>query len=89
MGDYDKAMKYIEIELAMDDTRKWAYFYYGLVNKILGNDDKVEEALLKSAELIKEGKDKEYVRTRVLEMKGDDKLGNVCYDRLIELLSDE
>ena len=48
MGDYEKAMKYIEKELKINKRNKWAYFYHGLLNKIQGNDEIAEKELLRA-----------------------------------------
>ena len=64
----------------------WPYFYHALVNKTIGNDDAAEKSILKAAEMIDpEFFDKIHKDTLKLLLK-DDRIGQKCYDRLIQLL---
>ena len=53
MGKYEKAMKNIQNQLDLldgTDSFSYAYFYAALVNKMIGNDEKSEDALSKAVE---------------------------------------
>ena len=86
VGKYDLAMKHIRIALKENhySRRVWTYFYEVLVNEAIGNDGKMEQGLLKVAELITKTDDN---CSYLLKMKNNDNRKSQCYDRLLELLS--
>ena len=52
MGEYEKAMEFINIDLKLQTDNKWAYFYKGLVHRVFGDHEKAENALWQSLGLL-------------------------------------
>ena len=87
MGDYDNAMKYIEIDLNKDYPKQWTFISYGLLHSVMGNDVAAREAFMNAIAVIHDnGDDKYQVQLRVLELKTKDKFHCKGYDTLLELL---
>ena len=86
MGEYEKALEYIRMELRLDvkDKGLWAHFYHGLVNRTIGNDDKEETELLKAVELVKHKYD---ILESLKVIKESDPLNEDYYKRFEALLS--
>ena len=91
MGEYEKGLRYIEIDLSVNDGYKWPNFYHGLVNKTLGNDEIAEKSLLKAVEGTKITKtyNLEFMMEEVNIMKKSDGLNGDYYERFQELLNEK
>ena len=79
MGEYNKGIKYVEIELALHPRKYWAHFYHGLLHKVLGNKELSEKALLKAIEFAPGNKEGILVHLEVL--KKNDSMNLEYYER--------
>ena len=82
MGEYQEALKYVEIDLEQVSRNRWNHYHVTLIPKALGDDDKSEKALLKSTELInKHFKNTKYILRHSKMMKEADDLIQGLHDR--------
>ena len=78
----------MEIELKLNDKNFWAHFYYGLLNKTMGNDEKAEEELLKAVEMVG-AEHKERVLEKLNLMHKNDLNNTQYYDKFEKLVKDK
>ena len=83
MGDYERGMKHIERALELDNGDKLTHFYYGVLNKVLGNDEIAERELVKAAGLIK---DKEDMMEYLKVLRKGDALNVAYYEKFEEMI---
>ena len=74
MGDYEKAKEKIEIESnnCVEQTDDYGvYFYHGILNKTMGDDDVADKSLLKAVERCR-AKDYENDMKKIEKMRAND-----------------
>ena len=92
MGKYDEAMEYIEKGMEFDvkdeNQSMWIHFYYGLVNKTLGNNEIAGKQLMKEVEVVeRKAHDVNLVVDRLMDLKASDPLNTDYYERFLKLIT--
>ena len=87
LGDYEKALKFVQIELKIDDMNKWTHYYHALIHKIKGNVEESEIALLNAVRLVEKGNRKRILSVLALkkESKKDDNEMHQRFENMVLL----
>ena len=89
MGDYERALKYVEIELAMNDQNMFFCFNYGYFNHLVGNEEEAEKGLEKALKLIVTERDKDYMLYSLSNIKDTDSKKSEYPKRFIDMIADK
>ena len=86
MGDMERAKKYIDIQVKMDEEDNnifsWSWFYYGLIYK-----ETAEESFMKSVECIRTKEKYAYCLIRLQELESNDPSNSEYYEQYKQLLA--
>ena len=88
MGEYDKAMGFVQKELKLTGNKYiWGYFYLGLLQRLGGDNEDSEVSLMKAVEVMKSKS--LYARTlitnTIMRMISNDESNKTYYTKFLEL----
>ena len=89
MGEYNKAIEHLEIELEADDRNYLTHYYHALANHSIGNEEKAEKSLSNAVGLVKINYGKiEILRYMKLIQKNDPR-NSEYHERFVRLLEEK
>ena len=86
MGDIEKAMEYVKIQMEIDNQRKWPHLYEGVLHNTLRNDEMAKLSMLKAVEFTNKKSSYSFMTTELQVLKLLDSANVVYYQQFEELL---